>query len=58
MYALQIARLGNPSEVVELVEIPDPDAPGVGEVLVAIEYAPINTSVLLMIRGQYGVRPP
>src|SRR5260370_7690668 len=57
MHALQIALFGNPSEVVELVEIPDPDAPGVGEVLVAIEYAPINTSVLLTIRGRYGVRP-
>ncbi|MGO8949507.1 MAG: zinc-dependent alcohol dehydrogenase family protein [Ktedonobacterales bacterium] len=58
MYALQIARFGNPSEVVELVEVPDPDAPGVDEVLVAVEYAPINTSVLLTIRGLYGVRPP
>ena len=58
MHDLQIARLGNPSEVVEMVEIPDPDVPGVGEVLVAIEYAPINTSVLLRIRGQYGVQPP
>src|SRR5258708_34081997 len=57
MHALQIAIFGNPSEVVELVGIPDPDAPGVGEVLVAIEYAPINTSVLLTIRGRYGVRP-
>jgi hypothetical protein len=26
MHALQIARLGNPSEVVELIDIPDPDA--------------------------------
>src|SRR5258708_13334073 len=57
MHALQIAIFGNPSEVVELVGIPDPDAPGVGEVRVAIEYAPINTSVLLTIRGRYGVRP-
>ena len=58
MHALQIAMLGNPSEVVELVDVPEPDAPGVGEVLVAVEYAPINTSVLLTIRGLYGVRPP
>jgi NADPH:quinone reductase-like Zn-dependent oxidoreductase len=58
MHALQIARFGNPSEVVDLVEIPDPDAPGAGEVRVAVEYAPINTSVLLTISGRYGVRPP
>jgi NADPH:quinone reductase-like Zn-dependent oxidoreductase len=57
MHALQIATFGEPAEVVELVEIPDPGAPGAGEVLVAVEYAPINTSALLLIRGQYGVRP-
>jgi NADPH:quinone reductase-like Zn-dependent oxidoreductase len=58
MRALQIAKFGNPPEVVELVDLPDPEAPGVGEVLVAVEYAPINTSVLLTISGRYGVRPP
>jgi NADPH:quinone reductase-like Zn-dependent oxidoreductase len=58
MYALQIATFGDPSKVVKLVEIPDPGAPGAGEVLVAVEYTPINTSALLLIRRQYGVRPP
>jgi NADPH:quinone reductase-like Zn-dependent oxidoreductase len=58
MQALQVAAFGDPSEVVKLVELPDPHVPKAGEVLVAIEYAPINTSVLLTIRGQYGVRPP
>jgi len=58
MHALQIATFGDPSAVVELVEIPDPDAPGAGEALVAVEYAPINTSALLLISGRYGVRPP
>ena len=58
MHALQITTFGDPSEVVELVEIPDPDAPSAGEVLIAVEYAPINTSALLLIRGRYGVRPP
>ncbi len=57
MYALQIATFGDPAEVVELVALPEPDAPGAGEVLVAVAYAPINTSALLMIRGQYGLRP-
>jgi NADPH:quinone reductase-like Zn-dependent oxidoreductase len=57
MYALQMVALGDPTEVVKLVELPNPPAPGDNEVLVAIEYAPINTSVLLLIRGLYGVRP-
>ena len=58
MRALQIATFGDPAEVVKLVEMPDPDAPRLGEVLIAVEYAPINTSALLLIRGIYGVRPP
>src|SRR5262249_18372047 len=57
MYALQMVAFGDPTEVVKLVELPNPPAPGDGEAVVAIEYAPINTSVLLMIRGLYGVRP-
>src|SRR5258708_3779635 len=57
MRALQIATFGDPAEVVELVEIPEPDAPRASEVLVALEYAPINPSALLLIRGIYGVRP-
>ncbi len=58
MQALQIARFGDPSEVVELVELPDPKVPSAGEVLIAVEYAPINTSALLLISGRYGLRPP
>ena len=57
MYALQISRFGEPSDVVERVKIPDPDDPRANEVLVAVEYAPINFSDLLTIRGQYGVLP-
>jgi len=57
MYALQMVAFGDPTEVVKLVELPNPPAPGDDEVLVALEYAPINASVLLMVRGLYGVRP-
>ena len=57
MRALQIATFGDPAEVVQLVEIPEPDDPRASEVLVAVEYTPINTSALLLIRGIYGVRP-
>src|SRR5260370_34391734 len=57
MDALQISTFGKPSDVVELVKIPDPDDPGTNEVLVAMEYAPIDFSDLLMITGHYGVWP-
>ncbi len=57
MYALQISTFGEPSDVLELVKIPDPHDPLANEVLVAVEYAPISNSDLLTIRGQYGVLP-
>jgi NADPH:quinone reductase-like Zn-dependent oxidoreductase len=57
MYALQISSFGEPSDVVELVKLPDPHDPLANEVLVAMEYAPINGSDLLTIRGQYGSLP-
>src|SRR6266849_11180005 len=57
MDALEISTFGEPSDVVELVTIPDPDSPIANEVLVAVEYAPIDHSELLTIRGQYGVLP-
>ena len=57
MYALQISTFGEPSDVLELVKIPDPHDPLANEVLVAVEYAPISNSDILTIRGQYGVLP-
>ncbi len=57
MKALQISRLGAPEEVVELADIPEPAAPGPGEVLVASEYAPVNHSEILKIVGRYPLLP-
>ena len=57
MYALQISTFGEPSDVLELVTIPEPHDPLANEVLVAVEYAPISNSDLLTIRGQYPLLP-
>src|SRR5262245_38012413 len=57
MLAIQFSRLGPPEEVAEVVELPDPPPPAPGEVLVELEAAPINPSDLLMLRGEYGIRP-
>src|SRR5258708_35824228 len=57
MYALQISTCGEPSDVLELVKIPEPHDPLANEVLVAVEYAPISNSDLLTIRGQYPLLP-
>ena len=37
--------------------VPEPKAPGANEVLVAIEYSPVNPSDLLVARGAYPLRP-
>ena len=57
MKALQIFRHGEPTEVVKLMDIPEPGVPKPEEVLVMVEYAPINESELLMIKGHYPLRP-
>jgi len=58
MQALQFSAFGDPLQSIELVDLPAPPAPGDGEVLVDVEYSPINQWELLMVRGHYGVRPP
>jgi NADPH:quinone reductase-like Zn-dependent oxidoreductase len=35
-------RLGEPTEVLELADVPEPLGPAAGEVLVGVEYAPFN----------------
>jgi NADPH:quinone reductase-like Zn-dependent oxidoreductase len=57
MYALQMIAFGDPTEVIKLVDLPNPPAPSDDEALVVRECAPINTSVLLTIRDLYGMRP-
>ena len=51
MKFLQFSAFGEVADIAE----PNPQA---GEVVAAVEYAPINPSELLMIRGFYGVKPP
>lgn len=57
MRAWQIARLGEPAEVMSLVEI---EAPSVapGHVLVDVAATALNFPDVLMARGHYQVQPP
>lgn len=56
MRTLRIGAFGKPTAAPELIESDAPE-PGAGQVLVALEAAPINPSDLLLIRGWYGHRP-
>jgi NADPH:quinone reductase-like Zn-dependent oxidoreductase len=57
MKAIQIERFGKPSDVLQVVDVPDVGAPAVGEVVIAVETSPINQYDLLMIAGGHGYRP-
>ena len=57
MRAVQLTAYGNPIEGLNYVDIPEPKAPGPNEVLIGIEFSPLNPSDLLLAQGIYGVRP-
>jgi NADPH:quinone reductase-like Zn-dependent oxidoreductase len=55
--AIQITQFGNPEDVLRVVDLPEPTAPGAGEVKVAVEFSPLNKHDLLVASGAL-VRPP
>src|SRR4051812_8233825 len=57
MKAVVCARWGDPEEVLEVREVPEP-VPGPGQVRVRMLASPVNPSDLLMVRGEYGRQPP
>src|SRR6478672_5033295 len=57
MRAALIKAFGEPTEVLELADVPEPSGPAAGEVLVGVEYAPINMNDLYVIQGAFPVRP-
>jgi len=42
MRAALIETCGEPTEVLELADVPEPSGPAAGEVLIGVEYAPVN----------------
>jgi NADPH2:quinone reductase len=54
--ALLAARLGGP-DVLEVVDLPDPAAPAVGEVVVAVSHIGLNFHDTLVLAGRHVVRP-
>src|SRR4029077_1143645 len=56
MRKLQITAIGEPADVLELVEFQAPAA-GRGQVLVEVQAATVNASDFLYIGGQYFITP-
>ncbi len=57
MRAVQLTAYGDPVEGLKYVDIPAAEAPGANEVLIGVEYSPLNQSDLLLARGIYAARP-
>ena len=57
MQAIQLTKYGKPEEGLRLVEIAEPGAPRSSQILIRVEYAPINDSDLLVASGLYAVQP-
>ena len=58
MRAVQLTAFGNPVDGLEYVDIPEPDAPGPNQVLIGVEFSPINPNDLMVAKGIYAYRPP
>ncbi len=57
MKAIHLTAYGNPGQSLTMVKVPEPQAPSAGEALVRMEYAPINSSDLLLANGVYFLNP-
>src|SRR4030088_3275447 len=57
MNAVVLTSYGEPVSGLEYREVPEPEKPGIGQVLVGIEFSPINFSDILVARGLYALRP-
>jgi len=58
MKAVRFSQFGLASDVAQLIDIPEPAPPGPGQVLIAVEIAPINPSDLLHFAGHYAQSAP
>lgn len=58
MKAIRFDSFGVAAEVIRCVDLPDPGAPGPGEIRIRMLRMPINPSDLLITSGRYGASPP
>lgn len=57
MKAIHLTAYGNPEDGLQQVDINEPTAPGTDQVLIEMEYSPVNLSDLLLAMGVYAFKP-
>ena len=57
MKSAELTAIGPAEKVVRCIDVPDPGAPGAGEVLVDVVACSINPADILMIEGNYATKP-
>ena len=57
MKAIHLVSYGDPAQGLVCVDIPEPDAPEAGQVIVQMEFSPINVSDLLVANGLFPTKP-
>ena len=57
MRAIHLTAFGNPAQGLEFVQIQEPAAPSPSQVLIGVEFSPIDLSDLLVVSGAYPIRP-
>ncbi|MFE3271288.1 zinc-dependent alcohol dehydrogenase family protein [Streptomyces sp. NPDC059215] len=57
MRAIQLTEFGPAEEVIRVVEVPEPASPAAGEVVIDVEFAPLDHHDLILARGSYPIRP-
>jgi NADPH:quinone reductase-like Zn-dependent oxidoreductase len=57
MHAVQLTAYGDPLEGLKYVDIPAPEAPGPNQVLIGVEFSPLNQNDLLLTQGIYATHP-
>ena len=57
MRAVELRSYGSPTSGFAVVDLPEPEAPGEGDVLVGMVYAPLNLNDILVLQGVFPVHP-
>src|SRR5271170_3790851 len=57
MQAIQLTAYGDPAKFLQHIELPEPKQPGQNEVLIQVEFSPLNPNDLMLAQGIYSVHP-